>query len=92
MEGELDVERSFILTGHGIMDGVYIDTPTDYGFVPEDAEEYEGMMLWALDEGIVQRPFNPATFDPNTEPYCYVINALCKRFKGELDTIVVGDE
>lgn len=91
MEGELDVEHSYILTGHGIMDGVYVDTPTDYGFVDEGSPYYEDTMLWALDLGIVQRPFNPETFDANTEPYCYVINALCKRFRSELDTLSVGD-
>lgn len=85
-EVEATPENAVIFTGETMMNGIYVDGEDDYLFIPEDLEavtnypeialtlKFEGIPVYDLDE-----------YDPTAQPFCFMINALCRVFRCEID-------
>jgi hypothetical protein len=89
---DLNRENTVIFTGETLLNGSFTDMDDDYLFLPndpeiipgyqevEDALIAEGVTVYELDE-----------YDPTAQPFCFIINALCRVFRSELDVVLTEE-
>jgi hypothetical protein len=80
-------ENTAIFSGSTLLNGIYTDLDDDYVFIPEDTELYPEVVLMLMDEGIPA--YRMDAYDPNAQPFCFIINALCRTFRKELDDLKI---
>lgn len=86
-EIEANPENAVVFTGETMLSGIYVDVePDDYLFIPQDLEavtnypeialslKFEGVPIYELEE-----------YDPESAPFCFMINALCRVFQAEIE-------
>jgi hypothetical protein len=89
-EFEATPENAAIFTGTTLIQGLYIDYPDNYLFVPDDPEiipDFAAIAARADEEGIPIYELD--SYDPESEPFCFIINALCRVWRDEIDDINV---
>ena len=85
-EIEATPKNAAIFTGRTLLNGMYVDMDTDYLFLPADEQvitTYPEVKKQAIEEGIPV--YEIITYDPEEAPFCFVINALCRVFRHEID-------
>lgn len=78
--------NAIIFTGDTMLCGVYIDLDDDYVFLPHNEEyipNYPEIALGLKHEGVAV--YDLQAYDPNAQPFCFIINALCRMFRNEID-------
>lgn len=89
-EFEATPENAAVFTGTTLIKGLYIDYPDTYLFIPDDPEiipEFEEIAVQAELSGIPR--YELESYDPEAQPFCFIINALCRVFRGEVDQLEV---
>ena len=90
---EVNPENSVLYIGETLINGLYIDIePDDYLFLPLEvlSEDCIDSFLDALDnEGV--EVVELEHYDPEQEPFIYIINGLCRFFAREIDSLSVDD-
>lgn len=88
---EATAVNTAIFTGSTMLNGIYCDMDDDYVFIPEGViGNYEEVVSLMQQEMIPT--YNMDGYDPNAQPFCFMINGLCRVFRKQLDHYVVGDE
>lgn len=85
-EFEATPANTAIFTGDTMLSGVYVDLVDDYVFLPKNEEyipNYPEIALSLKYEGIPV--YDLQAYDPNAQPFCFIINALCRMFRNEID-------
>jgi hypothetical protein len=86
-EVEATPANTAIFTGKTLLNGIYIDIePDDYLFIPQDLEavtNYPEVALSLKYEGVAVHEL--IAYDPESEPFCFMINALCRVFQAEIE-------
>jgi hypothetical protein len=83
---EATPENSAIFIGKTLLNGMYVDLDDDYLFLPADPEViecYEELKVQAAQEGIPVYELD--SYDPESPPFCFCINALCRVFREEVE-------
>jgi hypothetical protein len=89
-EYEANTENTAIFTGSTLLNGIYTDLDDDYVFIPEnDSQEYANVVVRLVQEDITA--YRMDGYDPNAQPFCFIISALCRQFRNELDELKVED-
>lgn len=88
IEYEANCENSAIFTGTTLLNGMYTDLDDDYVFIPEELDNYPELATKAEDESIPV--YELSEYDPNSPPFCFIINALCRVFRQEVDELTDG--
>lgn len=86
IEFEATPANAAIFTGDTMLSGVYIDLDDDYVFLPQNEEyipNYPEIALSLKYEGVPV--YDLQTYDPDAQPFCFIINALCRMFRNEID-------
>lgn len=90
-EYEATPDNTHIFIGETLLNGVYTDLDDDYVFIPQsESRDYVKLAVGLKKEGVEYSKLQE--YDPEEEPYCYMINALCRQFRNEIDYIEIGDE
>lgn len=87
-EFEVTPENSAAFTGNTLMNGMYTDLDDDYVFIPEQIDGYDSLITQAINEGIPV--YELEEYDPNAPPFCFMINALCRIFRDEVNELSDG--
>lgn len=89
---EATPQNTAIFIGSTLLNGIYSDIPPDnYVFIPEEyMTNYDEVVALMTEQGIAT--YQLEAYDPEAEPFCYMINARCRLFGLELDQLRVGDE
>jgi hypothetical protein len=89
-EYEANAENTAIFVGTTLLNGVYTDLDDDYVFIPEnDSQDYANVVVRLVQEGVTA--YRMDGYDSNSEPFCFIINSLCRAFKKELDGLKIED-
>lgn len=91
-EFEATPENAAIFTGDTMLSGVYVDLDDDYVFLPHNEEyipNYAELALTLRHEGVPV--YDLKTYDPESVPFCFIINALCRMFRNEIDNTYGGN-
>lgn len=80
---EATPENSAIFTGSTLLNGMYTDLDDDYVFIPEELDSYPELALTAKYESIPV--YDIKCYDPTSPPFCFMINALCRMFREEVE-------
>lgn len=86
MEFEATPANAAIFTGDTMLTGVYVDMDDDYVFLPDNEDyipNYSELALSLVNEGVPV--YDLQTYDPNAQPFCFIINALCRMFRNEIE-------
>jgi hypothetical protein len=86
---ELNRENTVIFTGETLLNGIYLDRDDDYLFLPNDGEVipcYQELEDALAGEGVTVYELD--SYDPIAQPFCFIINALCRVFRSELDVVL----
>lgn len=78
--------NTVIFTGDSMLAGVYCDLDDDYVFLPHNEEyipNYPEIALTLMYEGVEVHELGG--YDPNAQPFCFIINALCRMFRNEIE-------
>jgi hypothetical protein len=93
-EVEATPANTAIFTGETMLSGIYVDIePDDYLFIPEDLEmvrNYPEIALSLKFEGVAIHEL--VAYDPQSEPFCFMINALCRVFACEIEDTFGGSD
>lgn len=81
---EINDENAVLYTGDTLINGVYADYNTEYLFIPLEAIEEPDVLLDIVEEEGVP-VVELYRYDPEDEPFCFIINALCRYFRREID-------
>jgi len=86
--GDLEAtpKNAIIITGDNLINGLYVDNDDDYLFVPDDPEIvpfYQELKEQGIAEGITV--CEVLSYDPEAQPFCFIINALCRVFREEVE-------
>lgn len=85
---EANSGNTHIFLGKTMLSGVYVDLDDDYVFIPEnDSQDYANVVVHLVEEGVI--PETLKSYNPNAEPYCFIINSLCRAFRKELDDLKI---
>jgi len=91
LEYEANEGNTVIFTGETMLSGIYTDIDDDYVFVPEGVmTNYSEVTQLMTEQNIPVYELD--SYDPEAQPFCFMINALCRIFRQELDVLKVGDE
>lgn len=74
------------LSEETLLAGIYVDLDDDYVFLPQNEDyipNYPEIALTLKYEGVPV--YDLQTYDPNAQPFCFIINALCRMFRNEID-------
>ena len=83
---ELNSDNSTYYTGETLIEGLYIDLDDDYIFIPtESMADPEAVLDIVEDECIPVSEI--VSYDPNADPFKYIINAMCRYFAEEIDCL-----
>ena len=85
-EIEATPANTAIFTGETLLNGIYVDADDDYLFIPQDLEavtNYPELALSLKFEGVPV--YDLQGYDPEDQPYCFMINALCRVFACEIN-------
>jgi hypothetical protein len=80
-------ENTKIFTGSTLINSIYVDFPEDYVVIPPESDGYDDVVLALIEEGIESEEVH--RYDPNAQPFCFIINALCRTFRKELDDLKI---
>ena len=79
-------DNTIIFVGDTLIQGVYLDLDAEYLFVPDEAvDNYDAVLERLVDENIPV--WDLQTYDPEDEPFIFIINAMCRYFAREIDLI-----
>jgi hypothetical protein len=88
---EFNAENTIYFTGETLIDGVYADiNEDDYVFIPTEAMDDPELILNTIIEEQI-RVVDLVYYDPEAEPFCFIINALCRYFGREIDEVCDGE-
>lgn len=90
---EFEPENTTVFYGETMINGIYFDFPEEdtYLFVPEEVlENYDEVASEVICEGAAEIELN--RYDPQAEPYLFIINAMCRLFAREVEVCVDHDE
>lgn len=91
MEYEATPANTVIFTGTTLLNGVYSDLDDDYVFLPEYAVDgYSDVVDLLVGEHITV--YDMESYDPTAQPFCFMINGLCRVFRSEIETLELSDE
>lgn len=84
---EAGPDNTIIFAGDTLITGVYLDLPEDqYLFIPDDVcTDYESVLERLIDEDVPI--WDLQTYDPEEEPFIYIINAMCRLFAKEVEVV-----
>lgn len=83
---EANQENAAIFTGETMLNGIYVDLDDDYIFLPDNEEyipNYVDVASSLVDEGVPV--YDLEAYDPNQQPFCFIINAMCRMFRNEIE-------
>lgn len=83
LEYTANPENSAVFRGETMMNGMYTDLDDDYAFIPQELPDYDLVVVQAVEEGIPI--YDLVEYDPQKPPYCFIINALCRVFRDEIE-------
>jgi hypothetical protein len=88
---EANAVNTAIFTGSTMLSGIYCDQDDDYVFIPEGViGNYDEVVSLMQEEQIPT--YNMDGYDPNAQPFCFMINGLCRVFRTQLDHYGVDNE
>lgn len=85
LEINVTPENSAIFTGTTLLNGLYVDMDDDYVFIPEELPKYPEVALTAKSEGVPV--YQLESYDPEATPFVFIINALCRVFREEIEVV-----
>jgi hypothetical protein len=86
---EVTKDNSIMFIGETLIHGLYADVgEDDYFFIPTEAMDEDAVepLLDALEEEGVKIA-DLLEYDPEAEPFRYIINALCRYFGREIECL-----
>lgn len=87
-EYEATPENATIFEGNTLINGLYIDLDDDYLYIPNEPDyipKYAEVRKQAVAEGIPVYKLD--SYDPEAAPFCFIINAMCRLFRDEVDCL-----
>jgi hypothetical protein len=89
-EYEANAANTTIYTGETLINSVYTDLDDDYSVIPENtSQDYVNVLVRLIQEGVTA--YRVESYDPNAEPFCFIINGICRAFRKELDRLQIED-
>lgn len=89
-EYEARPENAAIFEGKTLINGLYVDLDDDYLYIPNEPgyiPKYSQVREQAVAEGIPV--YNLDSYDPESSPFCFIINAMCRLFRDEIDCLLI---
>lgn len=81
---EATPDNSCIFEGTTLIQGIFIDLEENYLFLPtEILDNSQELYREAQEEGIAYHTL--LDYDPEAEPFVYIINAMCRMFAREVE-------
>lgn len=88
MQYEATPANTAVFIGKTLLNGIYTDLGDDYVFIPEGSVEgYDEVTSLLVQEQVAV--YELESYDPNAQPFCFMINGLCRVFRCELDDLQV---
>lgn len=80
-------DNTIVYLGDTLIHGIYVDLPDEeYIFLPTEViSDLEGVLDSLEEENIPVVELRK--YDPDEEPFCFIINALCRYFRREVDSL-----
>jgi hypothetical protein len=85
LEFDANPANSAIFMGKTLLNGIYTDLDDDYVFIPAELPNYPEVAFKAKLEGIPVYEID--SYDPEATPFVFMINALCRLFREEVEVI-----
>lgn len=87
VEFEATPENTVIFLGEEtLLAGIYTDLDDDYIFLPFNEDyipNFGEIALQLKHEGVAVHMLRE--YDPEAQPFCFIISALCRMFRNEID-------
>lgn len=85
-EIEATPANAAIFTGETLLNGIYVDQDDDYVFIPEEVINNYVQVIEVMESENIPI-YELATYDPEAQPFCYMINGLCRVFRLEIEAL-----
>ena len=83
---EASPENTIIFVGDTLIQGIYLDLDEEYLFLPDDVcDDYDSVLERLVEENVPV--WDLQTYDPEEEPFLFIINAMCRLFARELECL-----
>lgn len=83
-EIEATPANAAIFTGETLLNGIYVDQDDDYVFIPEEVINNYVQVIEVMESENIPI-YELATYDPEAQPFCFMINGLCRVFACEIE-------